>query len=78
MFFSPVKLIVSFQTLNIPPEDYMQLIFNLTRYDLNSSFQGWIFWKVATGTLIRSEQILTEHGLCHITNSFLTTNLSAQ
>lgn len=66
-----------FQKLNINPNDYMLLIYNLTA--------DWSRWQdsdrkirsVRHTQFISCEQVLTEHGLCYQSNNVLSDNLSA-
>lgn len=65
------------QKLNIKPEDYMMLIFNLTRDQLRDPIE-WRVRSIRNQEFINSEQVLTEHGICYVSNSFIAKNLSAK
>lgn len=64
--------------MNISPNDYMMLIFNLTR-DLSrvKNIDQRIRTYRNTQTM-RTEQILTERGICYMSNNFLAFTLSAK
>lgn len=64
--------------MNIDPADYMILIYNLTQ-DLTRTPD--IYSRVRNMNNedhIHVEQILTEYGICYLTNSYLSEGLSAQ
>lgn len=66
------------QKLNLLPEDYMMLIYNMTRdwtriENLEQRARAY-----RNRQSIRCEQILTEHGICYTANNFLSSNLSTK
>lgn len=65
------------QKLNIKPADYMMLIFNLTRDQLRDPIK-WRVRSIRNQEFINSEQVLTEHGICYVSNSLIASNLSAK
>lgn len=62
------------QHLNILPNDYMMLIYNLT--------EDWTQWnktRVFTTDgheIVQTNQILTEYGICYLSNNYLTKDSS--
>lgn len=69
---------VFLQKLNLLPEDYMMLIYNMTRDwtrmpNLEARVRAY-----RNRQMIRSEQILTERGICYVGNNFLASNLSTK
>lgn len=65
------------QKLRIQPADYLSLIYNLTE-DLTRK-EGTIEVKVRNVNnqeFIKATQVLTEHGICYVTNNLLAVNLS--
>ncbi|CAD7086027.1 unnamed protein product [Hermetia illucens] len=76
--FEDIKEFKSIEQMNIDPEDYMMLIYNLTQ-DLTRTPD--IYSRVRNMNNedhIHVEQILTEYGICYLTNSYLSEGLSAQ
>lgn len=69
------------QKLDIDPEEYMRLIYNLTqdwtRRD-GGSIQEYKVKSMQDQSFISVEQILTEFGICYGTNNYLLTNISTQ
>lgn len=64
--------------MNINPEDYMMLIYNLTQDRLRNVAGERRVRAFRNLDFIGCEQILTEQGICYTSNSFLASNLSAQ
>lgn len=66
------------QKMNIQPSDYMMLIFKMTR-DLSRHEAAEHRVRAYRNTqAMRTEQILTERGLCYMSNNFLSTNMSSR
>ncbi|XP_055301251.1 uncharacterized protein LOC129567903 [Sitodiplosis mosellana] len=65
----------SVDRLNIQPENYMMLIYNLTKDQLRGDDPN--IKAVLNADFIRCEQVLTENGICYVSNNFLAANLSA-
>lgn len=65
------------QKLNIKPEDYMMLIYKLTRDQLRGVGEKRV-WAIRNKEVIKCELVLTEHGICYTSNSYIAKNLSAK
>lgn len=69
------------QKLDIDPQTYMKLIFNLTedwsRRDGGGNNEYKVTSKQDQGYLT-SEQVLTELGICYTTNNYLLSKLSTR
>lgn len=55
----------------------MMLIYNLTVNHIYSEGERQV-WAYRNNNTIRSQQILTEQGICYTANNFLALNLSAE
>lgn len=64
--------------MNIDPRDYMMLIYNLTRDKIRYGNIEERVRAFRNRAFINTELILTEQGICYISNSFLSNNLSAK
>lgn len=64
--------------MNINPNDYMMLIYNLTQDRLRNVDGEQRVRAFRNLDFIGCEQILTEQGICYTSNSLLASNLSAQ
>uniref|UniRef100_A0A182NBU8 Sodium channel protein Nach n=1 Tax=Anopheles dirus TaxID=7168 RepID=A0A182NBU8_9DIPT len=63
--------------LHIHPENYMQVIYNLTR-DLSRLDDTELRVRTQSNLeYLRTYQTLTEYGICYTTNSFISSNLTA-
>uniref|UniRef100_A0A182QP75 Sodium channel protein Nach n=1 Tax=Anopheles farauti TaxID=69004 RepID=A0A182QP75_9DIPT len=63
--------------LQIHPESYMQVIYNLTR-DLSRLDDTELRVRTQSNLeFLRTYQTLTEYGICYTTNSFISSNLTA-
>lgn len=67
----------SIEKLNIKPEDYMMLIYNMTR-DLLRDMGDEPVRAIRNHEFVHCEQVLTEHGICYTSNSYVAKNLSAK
>lgn len=56
----------------------MMLIYNLTQEQLRNTSGEMQVRAFRNKQFIRSEQILTEQGICYVANNFLASNLSSQ
>lgn len=63
--------------MNILPDDYMMLIYNLTRDQIRDTGTDRRIHATEDLKEIGCEQILTEQGICYNCNSLLAQNLSA-
>uniref|UniRef100_A0A8W7P7G8 Uncharacterized protein n=2 Tax=gambiae species complex TaxID=44542 RepID=A0A8W7P7G8_ANOCL len=63
--------------LQIQPENYMKIIYNLTR-DLTRLDDTELRVRTQSNLeFLRTHQTLTEYGICYTTNSFISSNLTA-
>lgn len=72
--------VYTFQKHNIKPENYMMLIFNLTQDYLRipDEYSHQRVKAMHNKEYVRAEQILTEQGICYISNHYLASNLSVK
>lgn len=68
--------------LDIQPHKYMELIFNLTgdaslRYKADLKNMSYKVRSIAGELMLESRQILTEFGLCYMTNTMLSEKFSS-
>lgn len=57
--------------LNVKPQNYMELIYNLTADETMNPNEKQRVRTVDNGANIHTRQILTEYGLCYMTNNIL-------
>ncbi|XP_031616801.1 uncharacterized protein LOC116336800 [Contarinia nasturtii] len=60
----------SIDSLNIDPEDYMMLIYNLTQNHVLKGDGDYQIQAYRDSDYIRIEQVLTEKGICYTTNNY--------
>lgn len=76
--FHRIKVYKSVEKLNIDPNDYMMLIYNLTFDKIRDGEQDTRVRAFRNLMAIQSEQIITEQGICYMANNFLTADFSAK
>lgn len=67
-----------FQSLKIDPKDYMSLIYEMTLEKVRYTDDDQKVRAFSNLNNIRTEQILTEQGICYVANNFLALNLSTK
>lgn len=67
-----------FQRLRIDPKDYMSLIYEMTLEKVRNIEDDKKVRAFSNSNNIRTEQILTEQGICYVANNFLALNLSTK
>lgn len=67
---------LSVQFLDLQPNNYMMLIYNLTKDETKSSREEERIQTKLGQDFIQTEQVLTEYGICYMTNNLLLNNLS--
>lgn len=76
MFFIYLtQLVFSLQKMYIDPQTYLSLIYNLTE-DLTRRTDAFKVKNINNLEHIKTEQVLTEFGLCYMSNNFHADNMS--